>query len=61
MATVVPRFPLRLAGNWQATTLALPEGEWLNHMTGETVRGGAVAVAGLFQRFPVALLSRDLE
>jgi (1->4)-alpha-D-glucan 1-alpha-D-glucosylmutase len=60
-ATVVPRFPLRLAGNWQATTVALPDGDWLNHLTGETVRGGAVAIAALFQRFPVALLSRDLE
>ena len=57
VATVVPRFPLRLAGNWQSTTVVLPEGDWKNHLTGEAVRGGAAPVTGLFQRFPVALLS----
>ena len=59
VAVVVPRFPLRLAGNWQSTTVALPEGGWLNHLTGERVHGGAVGLAGLLQRFPVALLSRE--
>jgi (1->4)-alpha-D-glucan 1-alpha-D-glucosylmutase len=59
IAAVVPRFPLRLAGSWQATTVTLPGGEWRNQLTGETVRGGKVGMAGLLQRFPVALLVRD--
>jgi (1->4)-alpha-D-glucan 1-alpha-D-glucosylmutase len=59
VAVVVPRFPLRLAGNWQSSTVALPEGGWRNHLTGERVHGGAVGLAGLLQRFPVALLSRE--
>ena len=59
VATIAPRFPLRLGGNWQATTLALPDGEWLNRLTGERVRGGPVGLTALLQRFPVALLSRE--
>jgi (1->4)-alpha-D-glucan 1-alpha-D-glucosylmutase len=59
VATIVPRFPLRLGGNWQSTTVGVPEGEWENRLTGERVRGGSVAMAGLLQRFPVALLSRE--
>jgi (1->4)-alpha-D-glucan 1-alpha-D-glucosylmutase len=58
VAVVVPRFPLRLAGNWQSTTVAIPEGDWANELTGETLRGGAVPMAALLQRFPVALLAR---
>ena len=60
VATVVPRFPLRLGGHWQSTTVNLPDGAWENHLTGERVRGGAVGVARLLQRFPVALLVAGL-
>ena len=58
VATIVPRFPLRLGGQWQGTTVTVPDGAWKNCLTGETVRGGTVAMAGLLQRFPVALLAR---
>jgi (1->4)-alpha-D-glucan 1-alpha-D-glucosylmutase len=58
VATVVPRFPLRLGGNWQSTVVNLPDGAWENLLTGERVRGGAVGVAALLERFPVALLLR---
>ena len=58
VATVVPRFPLRLGGNGHAASVRIPDGDWENELTGDVVRGGTVAVAGLLQRFPVALLSR---
>jgi (1->4)-alpha-D-glucan 1-alpha-D-glucosylmutase len=61
VATIVPRFPLRLGGSWQSTTVNLPDGDWENRLTGERVRGGAVGLAGLLQRFPVALLYRDFS
>jgi (1->4)-alpha-D-glucan 1-alpha-D-glucosylmutase len=59
IATIVPRFPLRLAGDWLSTEVNLPQGEWENRLTGDRVRGGAVAMAALLKRFPVALLSRE--
>jgi (1->4)-alpha-D-glucan 1-alpha-D-glucosylmutase len=59
VAVVVPRFPLRLGGDWQGASVTLPAGEWKNPLTGERVSGGAVAVARVLERFPVALLARD--
>jgi (1->4)-alpha-D-glucan 1-alpha-D-glucosylmutase len=60
VAVVVPRLSLRLeaGGGWAATTVELPEGRWTNAMTGDTLDGGAVGVADLLRRFPVALLER---
>lgn len=55
VVTVVPRLTMSLNG-WQGTTVNLPEGNWINRLTGETVRGGAVSVANLLEHFPVALL-----
>jgi maltooligosyltrehalose synthase len=54
---IAPRFPIRLSGQWEGTTLALPRGPWLNELTGERVTGGTTGVAALLRRFPVALLS----
>ena len=59
VATVVPRFALRLGGRWESTTVSLPAGDWENRLTGERVRGGALDLGRLLQRFPVALLVRD--
>jgi (1->4)-alpha-D-glucan 1-alpha-D-glucosylmutase len=59
VATVVPRFVIRLAGDWRDTQVALPAGRWHNTLTGEDVEGGAQPVADLLRRFPVALLRRD--
>jgi (1->4)-alpha-D-glucan 1-alpha-D-glucosylmutase len=56
---VAPRLVVKLGGEWHGTTFAIPEGEWTNHLTGESYRGGAVAMADLLRRFPVALLSRE--
>ncbi len=59
IATVVPRWPLRLGGDWRDTHVTLPPGPWRHELTGEAVDGGACPVAQLFARFPVALLSRQ--
>ena len=58
VVTVVPRLLLRLAKNWEDTKLRLPEGEWFNEFTGETVAGGEHAIEDLLTAFPVALLAR---
>ena len=58
---VAPRLTHKLAGNWSATSVALPEGRWTNRLTGQTFHGGAVRVGALLENFPVALLVRDSE
>jgi (1->4)-alpha-D-glucan 1-alpha-D-glucosylmutase len=57
--TVAPRFPVRLGGRWEGTTLTLPRGQWLNELTGERLAGGATGVAEVLRRFPVAHRSRS--
>jgi (1->4)-alpha-D-glucan 1-alpha-D-glucosylmutase len=59
VASVVPRLVWRLAGDWQDTTIPLPAGKWRNWLSGENVAGGAVGLAELLRRFPVALLERE--
>ncbi len=53
--TAVPRFSLKIKGNWQETALLLPEGKWSNEFTGENF-SGEVRAQNLFKKFPVALL-----
>ncbi len=55
VVTVVPRLTLVLDGAWQAS-VTLPEGTWINRLTGEKVPGGPSRVDRLFAQFPVALL-----
>jgi (1->4)-alpha-D-glucan 1-alpha-D-glucosylmutase len=57
--TIVPRFVLA-GGDWGVTRIALPDGEWQDVFSGETVNGGEVDVAPLLADFPVALLERAL-
>jgi len=59
VAAVAPRLPLRLAGDWRGTELELPPGSWRNELTGEEIEGGALPLADLLARFPVALLTRS--
>jgi (1->4)-alpha-D-glucan 1-alpha-D-glucosylmutase len=59
VATIVPRLTKILAGDWQGTTAALPEGRWSNRLTGAKVSGGAVPLQELLKDFPVALLVRE--
>ena len=46
---------------WGADSVLLPAGAWRNTLTGEPVRGGRVALAGLLSAFPVALLVRTAQ
>ena len=55
---VVPRWPLKLAGDWQQTALELPAGRWHNVLTGDELGGGEARLEDLLRRFPVALLVR---
>ena len=57
--TVVPRLTVILKGKWGDTAISIPEGEWTNLLSGQTVRGGKVLIDGLLQDFPVALLTRS--
>jgi (1->4)-alpha-D-glucan 1-alpha-D-glucosylmutase len=57
--TVAPRLPLKLAGQWEGTTLELPRSAWRNELTGDSLDGGTIRLEDLLGRFPVALLSRD--
>jgi (1->4)-alpha-D-glucan 1-alpha-D-glucosylmutase len=63
-ATVVPRLVVGLerAGGWRSTTVALPPGRWRNRLDPSGGTWSAdVALAELLARFPVALLSREVE
>jgi (1->4)-alpha-D-glucan 1-alpha-D-glucosylmutase len=54
---VVPRFYLKLNGDWQDTVLELPAGIWVEEFSGHTF-SGIVRLAELLQKFPAALLVR---
>ncbi|HWM89600.1 MAG TPA: malto-oligosyltrehalose synthase [Thermoanaerobaculia bacterium] len=58
VVTIVPRLVIGLGKDWGDTLLEIPPGPWRNELTGEEIAGGEVRLAGLFRRFPVALLSR---
>jgi (1->4)-alpha-D-glucan 1-alpha-D-glucosylmutase len=58
VVTIVPRLVLGLAGDWAGTELELPPGRWRDEFTGAVVDGGRRPLAGLLDRFPVALLGR---
>ena len=60
VATVATRFPLRLErdGGWRATTLALPDGAWVDRLSGRR-HEGVVDCADLLGALPVALLVRE--
>ncbi|WP_295658210.1 malto-oligosyltrehalose synthase [uncultured Nocardioides sp.] len=57
--TVVTRLPRGLGarGGWGDTSLTLPSGEWVEQLSGRTLRG-PVALADLLADHPVALLLR---
>ncbi len=59
--TVVPRWPLKRAGNWGDTVIELPQGHWRNALTDEPAGRGEIQLANLLKRFPVAVLSREEE
>jgi (1->4)-alpha-D-glucan 1-alpha-D-glucosylmutase len=57
--TITPRHPFLLGGSWADTSLALPEGAWINRLSGEGHIGGTVRLDALLARFPVALLVKE--
>ncbi len=56
---VATRLPVGLAarGGWRETALLLPAGTWRDVFTGQSLDGGAVPLATLLDRYPVALLA----
>jgi len=54
---VAPRLMAARGNLWEGTTLELPAGSWINHLTGERWNGRVIALERLLERFPVALLS----
>ncbi|MEJ7649836.1 MAG: malto-oligosyltrehalose synthase [Nakamurella sp.] len=57
---VVTRLPVGLAasGGWQGTTVSVPDGDWVDLISGSAVTeaGGGLAVQTVLAAFPVALL-----
>jgi len=56
--SIVPRL-LMSAGNWEEVSLELPPGVWKNVLGGESLEEQKVEIAGVFSRFPVALLVKE--
>ncbi len=61
VAVFVPRWSLKLNGNWASTTVELAPGRWKNILTQEVVMGGRLRVQMILHHFPVALLTREVE
>jgi (1->4)-alpha-D-glucan 1-alpha-D-glucosylmutase len=59
VATIVPRWNLKLSGNWSNTTVDLPGKRWRNVLTDELLNGGRVSMSVLLRHFPVALLVKE--
>ena len=59
LATIVPRWNLKLGGSWANTTVELPGERWKNLLTNEVLNGGRVSMQNLLRRFPVALLLKE--
>jgi (1->4)-alpha-D-glucan 1-alpha-D-glucosylmutase len=59
VATIVPRWSMKLGGSWSGTTVELPLERWTNVLTSEILNGGRVSIQSLLQRFPVALLVKE--
>ena len=58
VATIVPRLSKTLNGDWQATNVELPDGDWTNRLTGARLNSGGIAIEEILKDFPVALLAR---
>jgi (1->4)-alpha-D-glucan 1-alpha-D-glucosylmutase len=61
VATMVPRWPIKLGDSWSGTTVELPQGQWRNVLTSDVVGGGRQRVQVLMHRFPVALLVKESD
>jgi (1->4)-alpha-D-glucan 1-alpha-D-glucosylmutase len=61
VVTVVPRWSMKLNNDWGNTAIELPQGEWLNRLTGERLKAGKVLLTDLLREFPVALLTEEVS
>jgi (1->4)-alpha-D-glucan 1-alpha-D-glucosylmutase len=59
VTVLAPRWNVKLGGGFGSTIVELPQGNWTNVFSGETVHGGSTRAQQLFRKFPVALLVRD--
>jgi (1->4)-alpha-D-glucan 1-alpha-D-glucosylmutase len=59
VATIAPRWTIKLAGAWRDTAVVLPKGAWINLLTGNSIEGGRISMKTLLREFPVALLVRE--
>ena len=60
IVALVPRLVLGLGDDWGETTVTLPEGRFIDRLTGEESAGGPQPASRLLARFPVALLVRSV-
>jgi (1->4)-alpha-D-glucan 1-alpha-D-glucosylmutase len=62
VVTVATRLPVGFAaaGGWRDTALELPAGSWTDVLSARAVPGGQTVVGDLLDRYPVALLTRDV-
>ncbi len=60
VVTVATRLGIELErlGGWQHHSVTLPEGEWVDTLTGVVHEGGAASLGTLLKTLPVALLER---
>lgn len=56
---VVPRFSVRLKGDWRDCRIPLPAGVWSNRLVPGECWSGAAALGALLSAFPVALLVKE--
>lgn len=56
---IAPRWNIRRGAEWQDTHIDVPEGNWSNCLTGETVHGGPRRISELTAAFPVVVLERN--
>lgn len=59
--TLVPRWRLRLGGDWDDTWIEVPAGRWRHLFSGDVFASGQTLIHDLLARFPVCLLARDSE
>ena len=58
VVAIATRLPLALArhGGWSDHSVTLPEGRWVDRLSGRAYPGGSCALADLLREYPVALL-----
>ncbi len=61
VVSVGARWAVKLGAHWGDTSLHLPDGIWRNGLTDERIDGVEVRVDALLERFPVALLVREVS